>query len=126
MTCRCATVYVGTTVVGKNWHPDCQEHPWDERLQAQADRSVELQLQAREARRKARMTTKQVEVPDNELAEQIAVGMHTGLRKGSEAPSSHKLWKAISTSDDSAWSDAAAFCVYGLKSMGYKITKAES
>jgi len=65
----------------------------------------------------------QVEVTQSELAEQIAVGMHTGLRKGSEAPSSHKLWKAIATSDDSAWSDAAAYCVYGLTSMGYKITK---
>jgi len=123
MTCRCATVYIGTTVVGKNWHPECPVHPWDERLQAQANRAVELQLQAREARRKAKMS-KQVEVSKEELAEQIAIGMHTGLRKGSEAPSSSKLWQAISRSDDSAWSDAAAYCVYGLTSMGYKVTKA--
>lgn len=54
MTCLCANVHVGNTVVGKNWNPDCPEHPWDERLQAQADRAVELQQQAAEARRRAR------------------------------------------------------------------------
>jgi len=69
---------------------------------------------------------KRVEVPDDELSEQIAVGMHTGLRKGSEAPTSHDLWLAISASGDSAWRDAAAYCVWGLKQMGYQITKAES
>jgi len=67
---------------------------------------------------------KRMEVPDDELSEQIAVGMHTGLRKGSEAPTSHALWKAIKDSDDSAWSDAADYCVWGLKEMGYQITKA--
>jgi hypothetical protein len=54
MTCLCATVYVGMEPVGKNWHPNCPEHPWNERLQAQADRAVELQRQAAEARRKVR------------------------------------------------------------------------
>ena len=72
------------------------------------------------------MGKKLTEVTDDEVAEQIAIGMHTGLRKGSEAQSSHKLWKAISESNDSAWSDAAAYCVYGLKAMGYKITKDET
>jgi hypothetical protein len=66
---------------------------------------------------------KRIEVSDEELAEQIAIGVHTGLRKGSEAPSSGKLWQAIRKSEDSAWSDAAEYCVYGLKSMGYKITR---
>ena len=66
---------------------------------------------------------KLVPVPDDEIQEQIAIGMHTGLRKGSEAPSSGPLWQAISQSDDSAWTDAARFCVYGLKSMGYVISK---
>jgi len=65
----------------------------------------------------------QVEVSAEELAGQIAVGVHTGLRKGSEAPSSADLWQAIAKSDDSAWSDAAAFCAHGLISMGYKITR---
>lgn len=60
---------------------------------------------------------------DQELAEQIAVGMHTGLRKGSDADSATTLWRAISDSSDSAWTDAAAFCVYGLKSMGYTVTR---
>jgi hypothetical protein len=66
-----------------------------------------------------------IEVADDEFAEQIAIGVHTGLRKGSDAPSSGPLWKAIGASDDSAWGDAARFCVYGLKSMGYKLVKEE-
>jgi len=67
--------------------------------------------------------TAYIPVDDDEFAEQIMIGVHTGLRKGSEAPSSGPLWQAISASDDSAWADAANFCVYGLKSMGYKLVK---
>ena len=70
-------------------------------------------------------TKKQVEVSDEEFEEHIAIGMHTGLRKGSDAPSSGPLWRAIGASDDSAWSDAARFCVYGIKSMGYRLVKDE-
>jgi hypothetical protein len=69
------------------------------------------------------MTTKQVEVSDEEFEEHIAIGVHTGLRKGSDAPSSGPLWRAIGESTDSAWSDAARFCVYGIKSMGYRLVK---
>ena len=65
-------------------------------------------------------------VPDEEAREQIAVGVHTGLRKGSEAPSSAPLWRAISDSKDSAWTDAVAYCLWGLKSMGYVLCKEES
>lgn len=64
-----------------------------------------------------------VEVTDEELAGEIAIGMHTGLRKGSEAPDSAKLWQAIYDSNDSSWSDAARFCVYGLRQMGYEVRK---
>jgi hypothetical protein len=52
--CRCALVKAGDTPVGWNWTPDCPAHPWDEALQAQADRAVELQRQAAQARREAR------------------------------------------------------------------------
>lgn len=62
-------------------------------------------------------------ISDQEAEEQIAIGMHTGLRKGSEAPDSAKLWKTISESKDSSWSDAARYTVYGLKAMGYAIVK---
>jgi hypothetical protein len=55
MTCVCATVHVGNTPAGKNWNPDCPEHPWDARLQAQSDRAAEMQLRAAEARRQVRM-----------------------------------------------------------------------
>jgi hypothetical protein len=65
--------------------------------------------------------SRQVDV--QELAEEIALGVHTGLRKGSEAPSSAKLWQAISDSHDSAWLDAAHFCAQGLKLRGYTVTR---
>jgi len=64
-----------------------------------------------------------VPVSDEDAEEQIAIGVHTGLRKGSDAPSSGPLWRAIGESDDSAWSDAVRFCVDGLKSMGYALCK---
>ena len=62
-------------------------------------------------------------IDDADACEQIAVGVHTGLRKGSEAPSSAELWWAISASDDSAWSDAVRYCVDGLSSMGMRICR---
>lgn len=58
MTCKCATVYVGMEAVGKNWNPDCPDHPWDERLQAQNDKAVEMQRKAAEARRNINPTKK--------------------------------------------------------------------
>ncbi|MEY2756211.1 MAG: hypothetical protein RJB65_2569 [Actinomycetota bacterium] len=60
---------------------------------------------------------------DQELADNIAIGVHTGLRKGTDAMSSMTIWRAISESTDSAWSDAAKFCVWGLKEMGYTVTR---
>jgi hypothetical protein len=56
--CRCGNVYLNAgrgfgksrESVGKNWNPDCPVHPWNPRLQAEADRSVDLQRQAAAAR----------------------------------------------------------------------------
>ena len=62
-------------------------------------------------------------VTKEQLAEQIAIGMHTGLRKGTEAPSSGPLWQAISASDDGAWMDAAKYCVWGLEAMGFEVRR---
>jgi len=62
-------------------------------------------------------------VDDNTATSLLGEGIHTGLRKGSEAPSSTTLWRAISDSDDSAWADALAFCVEGLREMGYVLCK---
>ena len=56
-------------------------------------------------------------------AELIGEGVHTGLRKGSEAKSSGPLWRAISESNDGAWSDALAYCMWGLESMGYVLCR---
>ena len=53
--CLCPEVKVGGQPTGsRNWNPKCPVHPWDEHLQAQADRAVEWQRKAAEARRKAR------------------------------------------------------------------------
>lgn len=55
-TCRCGIVYAGTTPTGsRNWNPDCPVHPWNDHLQAQADRAVEAQRRAAAARRAARL-----------------------------------------------------------------------
>lgn len=64
-----------------------------------------------------------VPVEDDEAKSLIGEGVHTGLRKGSDAPSSGSLWRAISESQDGAWDDALTFCVDGLKSMGYVLCK---
>lgn len=62
-------------------------------------------------------------VDDEELAENIAIGVHTGLRKGTDAPSSGPLWRAINDSNDGAWEAAVAYCVDGLRSMGFKFVR---
>lgn len=62
-------------------------------------------------------------VTNEELAADIGMGVHTGLRKGTDAPSSGPLWKAINASDDGAWAAAVAYCVSGLRSMGYKFAR---
>lgn len=69
--------------------------------------------------------TKQIEVSDEEFQEHIAIGVHTGLRKGTDAPDSAALWRAIGASTDTSWSDACRFAVYGIKSMGYRLVKDE-
>jgi adenine deaminase len=44
----------------------------------------------------------------------LGEGLHTGLRKGSDAEDAHVLWNAIADSETSAWSDAVRFCADGL------------
>jgi len=61
-------------------------------------------------------------VAGSELASVIGEGLHTGLRKGTDAPESAALWRAISESDR-AWHEALAFLVDGLASMGFVVTK---
>lgn len=55
------------------------------------------------------------------LVEHIGVGVHTGLRKGSDAEDAPDLWAAILESKTSAWSDAVRFCLHGPHYMGYEI-----
>jgi hypothetical protein len=67
--------------------------------------------------------SKWVDVTSDELQEAIAIGVHTGLRKGSEAPDSGKLWRAISDSDDTSWSDAARYAAWCMEYMGWRVQK---
>lgn len=62
-------------------------------------------------------------VTQEEATSLIGEGVHTGLRKGSEAPSSAALWRAIAFCDDGAWDDALKYCVWGLDVMGFAVCK---
>jgi hypothetical protein len=55
----------------------------------------------------------------------IGEGVHTGLRKGTDADGAHELWDAIHKSDE-AWSDALEFFVWGLDQMGMALCKKET
>jgi adenine deaminase len=96
-----------------------------EEVRAEAERVISLAKddQYVGGQQLAGMVLNQVEVTVDELAEQIAVGVHTGLRKGSDADDAHNLWKVISDSETNAWISAATFCASGLQSMGYRITR---
>lgn len=52
----------------------------------------------------------------------IGEGVHTGLRRGSDAPESGPLWRAIRESDQ-AWADALEYCIDGLEVMGLAICR---
>lgn len=58
----------------------------------------------------------------DEATSLIGEGVHTGLRKGTDAAGSSEAWRAISK-DDSGWDDAVAFAINGLEFMGYAICK---
>jgi len=61
-------------------------------------------------------------VTDEEATSAIGEGLHTGLRKGTDAPEAPALWEAISASS-TAWSEALDFLVWGLHHMGYAVCK---
>ena len=65
-------------------------------------------------------------VDDDEAVEQIAIGIHTGLRKSSSAPESAELLRAISDSNGSSWDEAVKYCVWGLKEMGFAVCRKTS
>lgn len=60
----------------------------------------------------------------DEAASIIGEGLHTGLRKGTDAPEAHDLWVAISESGE-AWTDALDYLLYGLDVMGLALCKNE-
>lgn len=61
-------------------------------------------------------------VDHDTAASLLGEGIHVGLRKGTDAANSHETWQAIGR-DDSGWSDAIDFAVYGLEQMGYAVCK---
>lgn len=63
-----------------------------------------------------------VPIPDDEARSVIGEGLHTGLRKGTDAPESVALWDAIRKSDR-AWTEALGFMIWGLDYMGLKVCK---
>lgn len=67
------------------------------------------------------VTTHWEPIEDGEAADLIGEGIHTGLRKGTEADSAGDLWNLISKTDDGAWTDALAYLIDGLKYMGYQL-----
>lgn len=58
----------------------------------------------------------------SEVASILGEGLHTGLRKGTEAPEAHPLWLAIRDSER-AWSEALDFLVDGLDQMGLALCR---
>jgi hypothetical protein len=63
-------------------------------------------------------------VPKEDWASIIGEGLHTGLRKGTDAPEASVLHRYIGQSDR-AWSEALAYLVWGLDSMGLALCKKE-
>jgi hypothetical protein len=66
-----------------------------------------------------------VPVSQDDATSIIGEGVHTGLRKGTDAPGSPELWDAIRESPR-AWSEALAYFVWGLDQMGMALCKKES
>lgn len=61
---------------------------------------------------------KHVELSHEDACDFLGEAIHTGLRKGSDAPDAHDLWQAISASNTTAWSDAIEFAVHALEQGG--------
>lgn len=70
------------------------------------------------------MSTTYTPLPASEAASIIGEGLHTGLRKGTDAPEAHDLWTAVRDSNR-AWSEALAYLVDGLDYMGLALCKKE-
>lgn len=66
------------------------------------------------------------EISREEACSLLGEGVHTGLRKGSDASDSGTLWRAIFESKTTAWSDALDYAVWGLNEMGYGICRKET
>ena len=64
-------------------------------------------------------------VSDEEFKNMLGEGVHTGLRRGTNANSAMGLHTAIAHSTDGAWGDALGYAVWGLRYMGYELVKVE-
>jgi hypothetical protein len=61
-------------------------------------------------------------IPDEDAVSILGEGLHTGLRKGTDAPEAMALHRAIGDSDR-AWSDALHYLVWGLDQMGLAVCR---
>lgn len=64
-------------------------------------------------------------LPAEKAASICGEGVHTALRKGTNAPGAHKAWRAIADMDSDGWSDAMAWFVWSLDYMGMAICTKE-
>lgn len=60
-------------------------------------------------------------VTREDFCDLLGEGIHTGLRKGTDAPDAHALWKAIADSETGAWQDAIEYAVEGLIETGFTL-----
>jgi len=68
------------------------------------------------------MKTEWEAMSKDDAASVVGEGLHTGLRKGTDAPEAHDLWKAIQDSEQ-AWSDAIDYLLWGLEQMNLAICR---
>jgi hypothetical protein len=64
--------------------------------------------------------TKRGVLEDDAAIRLIGVGVHTGLRKGTDAPESADLWRHIANSER-AWEEAVEYAVRSMREMGYRV-----
>lgn len=61
--------------------------------------------------------------PKDEILSMVGEGIHTGLRKGTDAESSGPMWQAIANSSDGGWSEALDWFLWGLRYSGWEIVR---
>lgn len=61
---------------------------------------------------------------EEQVAELVAEGVHTGLRKGPDSPEAHALWLAVSE-NVVAWNEAVQWFVASLEYMDVVVCRVD-